>query len=36
MVDTKRGEVSAMNLTQMKLAKMARDIGVLEPWEVMR
>jgi hypothetical protein len=36
IVDTKRGEVIATQLTQLKLAKMARDIGVLEAWEVMR
>jgi hypothetical protein len=36
MVDTKRGQVIATQLTQLKLAKMARDIGVLEAWEVMR
>jgi hypothetical protein len=36
MLDTKRGEVIATQLTALKIAKLARDVGVLKPWEVMR
>ena len=36
MLDTKRGAVIATQLTALKIAKLARDVGVLKPWEVMR
>jgi hypothetical protein len=36
LLDTKRGEVITTQLTALKIAKLARDVGVLKPWEVMR
>ena len=33
LVDTKRGEVVAIDLDATKLVAMARAVGVVKPWE---